>query len=446
MTDARPHHGWIVTAILVLIAAIVMPSIAAASDLEGALHFIFDDVLDSALILSPGPHKDHFRPDKVASSDRTINALSNFISANTSNFPLSSTASGVTFDFSTGVPVATMSSSGPVFAEQATTLGRKKLNVGANFSYLDLARLRGIKTQDLSVNLFHQDVGDTLFGDSDYEYDYITLNLNMDLNAVVFATYATYGITDRIDVGLAVPIVNVSMKASAIARMNSYTYTSSDSASHYFGGTKYDPILWHDVPPIDQSASGIGDIAVRAKANFYRGNGSSMAGLVEIRLPTGKEEDFLGAGDPSYKFGVIGSGSFAGFNPHVNAAYIVRTSNIDRNEFELTLGYDQKIGEKFTFAAEWMGAYEVGSQVWDTQFPSPEVISRPDGPNNTIATYYIPSTSIPAYASDNVVNTSFGVKYMPKPNLLLVANVILPVNNGGLRSSVIPTVGLELNL
>ena len=446
MTRARHHLGWIVFAVIILIVAVGRPTTAVASDLESALHFIFDDVLDSALILSPGPHAQHYLPEKVASSERTINALSNFISANTSNFPLSSTAAGVTFDFSTGVPVASMSSSGPVFAEQATTLGRKKLNVGANFSYLDLARLRGIKTQDLSVNLFHQDIADTLFGDSDYEYDYITLNLNMDLNAVVFATYATYGITDRIDVGVAVPIVNVSMKAASVARMNSYTYTSSDSASHYFGGTKYDPVLWHDVPVIDQSASGIGDIAVRAKANFYRSPGGNMAGLLEIRLPTGKAEDFLGAGDPSYKFGVIGSASFGGINPHVNASYNIRTSKIDRNEVELKLGYDQKVGEKLTFAAEWMGSYEVGAQIWDTRFPDPQVISRPDGPNQTIATYYIPSTSIPAYASDNVVNTSFGVKYMPKSNLLLVANVILPVNNGGLRSSVIPTLGLELNM
>ena len=45
------------------------------------------------------------------------------IGSSLSNFPLSSTVSGLTFDFSTGAPVATTASLGPIFAERAQTIG-----------------------------------------------------------------------------------------------------------------------------------------------------------------------------------------------------------------------------------------------------------------------------------------------------------------------------------
>ena len=419
-------------------------STASAQDLRDELDNVFVDVLETSLQVSPGQHKNHFLPERVASSQRTILSLGNFIGTNVSSFPLSSTSTGLTFDFSTGVPVPTMTSSGPVFAERARTLGKQKLNVGANVSALNLSRLRGVNTEDVTATLFHENVGDTsVFGDQPFEYDYITLDMNLDLNAVVFATYATYGLTDRIDVGIAIPIVSVTMTGSPRAQMNSFTFASDGSAAHHFEGTREDPTLTHDSPAIDASSTGIGDIALRAKGNFFQSVDGDFGGLVEVRLPTGDEKNFLGTGDASVKLMLIASKSFSGFSPHVNLAYDIRMSDLDRDEIELTLGYDHKISDALTIAAEWIGEFETGDQIAATSFPGPTVI-KPAGADNP--TYEIPSTSIPSYSADNIINASFGMKYSPTPNLLLIANVIFPINNGGLRSDVIPTVGLEFSL
>ncbi len=427
-----------------VIAISVVPGTVFADGPADGLDYIFDYVLEDALELSPGNHANHYLPSRVASSQRTIDALSNFIGTNVSTFPISSTATGLTFDFSSGVPVPVRTSAGPIFAERAKTLGRSKLNIGANVSYLSLSSVRGVNTEDITVNMFHQDVAGPGLGDLDFEYDYIALDMNLDLDAVVFATYATYGITDRIDVGVAIPVVNVSMTASPWAQMNSYTYSKNGEADHYFGGSETNPTLNIAVPDVDETATGLGDIAVRAKAHLLQGTNADVAGLIEARLPTGDEEKFLGTGDASIKLGAIVSGSYNGFNPHANLAYTIRTSDLDRDEVELTFGYDQKLGDKLTIAGEWIGAYEVGAEIAELQFPEPVHIG-PDGSAGN-ATYVIPSTSIPSYSADHIINTSFGIKYTPQPNVLLLANLIFPINNGGLRSDVIPTVGVEFNL
>lgn len=441
MTGIKRLSVW--SLVIVAVVVLTMPAARADGPADG-LNYIFDYVLEDALQLSPGNHANHFLPSRVASSQKTIDALSNFIGTNVSTFPISSTATGLTFDFSSGVPVPVRTSAGPIFAERARTLGKAKLNVGANVSYLDLSRVRGVSTEDITVNMFHQDVAGPGLGDLDFEYDYIKLDMNLDLNAVVFATYATYGITDRIDVGIAVPVVRVSMTAEPWAQMNSYTYSKNGESDHYFGGTSTNPALNIAVPYVDETATGLGDIALRAKANLFQGTNADFAGLVEARLPTGDEEKFLGTGDLSVKLGAIVSGTYNGFNPHANLALNIRTSDLDRNDIELTLGYDQKLGDKLTIAGEWIGAYEIGDQIADLQFPEPAHIG-PEGSAGD-ATYVIPSTSIPAYSSDNIINTAFGIKYTPTPNVLLLANFIFPINNGGLRSDVIPTVGVEFNL
>jgi hypothetical protein len=42
------------------------------------------------------------------------------------------------------------------------------------------------------------------------------------------------------------------------------------------------------------------------------------------------------------------------------------------------------------------------------------------------------------------VNSSIGIKYTPRDNVILMANLLVPLNDGGLRSDVIPTLGLEM--
>jgi hypothetical protein len=434
-------------AMAILVSTGFGATVGHAQTLRESLEGVFTDVLDLQLGGPPGTqHGDHFKPGNVSTSARVIGALSSFISANASSYPLSSTTSGLTFDLSSGVPVAATTSAGPIFVEQARTLGRGMLSFGGTVSYLNLEKLRGVRTQDLHFGFTHEDADGGGLGTNPNEFDNIDMAMNLDINATVAAIHATYGITDRIDVGVAIPIVHVSMSAKPWAHMNSYTYASTGTANHFFGGTETNPVLSYSPTPLDQSSSGIGDIALRAKAYAYAGKTYDVGFLAEARLGTGKKEDFLGSGSTDLAGMALVSGHWGGINPHLNLGYRHRGSDLERDEVGLAFGYDQKASETVTLVVEWSGLFETGSQIEALKFPGLIPIGEYQVDGQTYAKEYVSPTNIPNRPNDNIVNAAFGLKYSPKSNLVLLANVLFPLNDGGLRSSWSPTVGLSYNL
>lgn len=433
--------------ILTLGLSLVLLQLSNAQSLSERLSGIFDDVLELKLSGSQGDHKHHFLPAKVEANSATINALTNFISSNISSIPLSSTAAGLTFDFSTGVPVATTSSLGPVFAERAQTLGSRRINIGFNMSYLNMSKLRGVNTDDLRFTFVHQNVSPdtTVMGDNLNEFDTIDLFMNLDLSATILAFYLTVGVTNRLDLSVAVPFVNVHMKAEPLAEITSFTYVVVDSARHNFGDDPTNPVLSTRPEPINEYATGIGDIAIRAKYNFYKGEDLNFAALVDFRPPTGDEKNFLGAGKSSYRGMLIGSASLGYFSPHLNLAYAHQGGSEDRDGLEVSVGYDQKLADWCTFAADFLGAFEIGG-THKYEFPSENVVieGQPKELSHPIRRE-VSLTNVPSFSRDDIMNGSFGFKLNPKKEMILVANVIVPFNDGGLRSTFIPSVGFEFS-
>src|SRR5438445_12628430 len=108
---------------------------------------------DSATAL----HADHFIPSAVADNGTLISFISNAISGNVANVPVSATSGGSTFRFEGGVPVRTSASPGPVFAERAQTLGRGRVFVGANVNRLHFETLRGVSLNAIAMTFTHVD-------------------------------------------------------------------------------------------------------------------------------------------------------------------------------------------------------------------------------------------------------------------------------------------------
>src|SRR6202007_2085795 len=71
------------------------------------------------------------------------------------------------------------------------------------------------------------------------------------------------------------------------------------------------------------SAIGLADIVLRTKYTFFANHGSGVAGAVDLRLPTGREENLLGAGTASLKFTGIGSVESGRYGLHANGGYSV---------------------------------------------------------------------------------------------------------------------------
>ncbi len=384
---------------------------------------------------SPGAHGMHFIPSESETNGALLQFFNNSIASSLSSFPLSSTAGSETVVFVSGVPTPTSTSFGPIFAERAQTLGRGRLNAGVNVSRLRFDKIRGIPAEDVQFIFVHDNVGDTtVFGDVTVENDLLLLSLNLDVQAEVYALYATFGLTDWLDLSVAVPVVDLQIQGTSRAVVQPSTL-ESDSALHFFAGTPADPVLEESAATVG-SSTGIGDIAARIKLLLADGEHWALGALAELRAPTGREDDFLGTGDMNAKGLLIISGSFGDFAPHTNIGFEYRGSSIDQNEVEIIAGFDHRLASWATLAVDLLGSFKVGDE--KIAFPDPVSFDQPFRRRVRL-------TNIPDMR-DDVIDGSIGLKLRTGAGLFLITNVLVPLNDGGLRSSPIPTLGLEYTL
>ena len=381
---------------------------------------------------SPGAHGMHFIPSESETNQVLLQFFKNSIAASVASFPLSSTAGSETFVFVAGVPTPTSTTLGPIFAERAQTLGRGRVNAGVNVSRLRFDEIRGVGVEDLQFTFIHDNVGDTtLLGDRTVENDLLVLSLNLDIEAETYAFYATFGLTDWLDLSVAVPIVDIEIQGKSTAVVQPSTF-ESDSALHFFAGTPRDPVLQQNKTETG-GATGIGDIAARVKVHVARSENWDLGILGEVRAPTGREEDFLGTGDINAKGLFIASARLGDFGPHANIGFEYRGSSIDQNEVEIIAGFDQGLADWATLAVDLLAAFKVGDK--QIAFPEPVTFDLPF--RRTVRRTNIPDIR------DDVIDGSMGFKFRTGAGLVIITNVLVPLNDGGLRSSPIPTLGVE---
>src|ERR1043166_4839530 len=249
--------------------------------------------LDGSVSAANG-HGDHFLPGVSSANATIIGFLTDAISVNASNLPLSASSSGQTFRFEGGLPVKTSTSLGPVFGERAQTIGKGRFVVGANMSGVDLTSLRGVPMDKLVLNFTHADVpgvGLPGLGDPEKENDILQVRLQMYVHLLVSTFFATWGVSDRFDVSVAVPLVHTSLEGRSQAQI----FPFGPVAVHFFTGTADNPGLSANAATFG-SATGIGDIALRARGSLRGPGRVRLAGRADVRLPTGSEADLTGSG------------------------------------------------------------------------------------------------------------------------------------------------------
>lgn len=399
-------------------------------------------------------HAKHFKDASIEATTDITPALNSLIAGNVSSFPLSSTSVGVSFDFSTGQPVSIVESLGPIFAETGRTLGKGKINAGINYTHLGLSTFRGLKAEDMRFTFTHEDVGVQGLGDNPNESDILNIQLGLDVDASIFAFFATMGVTEKLDIGVAVPMVNIDMKGDAIATINSFTFANLGKANHMFiGGDTLRPILGETFD-YNETASGIGDLTVRLKYSFLSGAGANLAALLDVRLPTGDETDFLGTGETNVRLVGILSKKFGDFTPHLNLGYDYRGAELDSDEFEFAAGFDQKLLSGLTFALDILGEVNLNEEETISLFPGEITITDQIENNGKPGEYKrtVSKSNIPHFDKndnlirDNIFNAALGLRYAPSERVILLGNILVPLNDGGLRSDVAATFGLAVSI
>ena len=151
--------------------------------------------------------------------------------------PIGSSSGGFSYglDASLGIFSRTTGSFGPAFADRALTIGRNRFSFGTNFQHSGFDTFEGKDLRDGSIKFYltHKPESGAFF-----EGDVIETALDLRLKTDTAAFFGDYGVTNRLDVGVAVPIVSVTMDASidaTVLRLATGT-TGPTSTIHTFPG------------------------------------------------------------------------------------------------------------------------------------------------------------------------------------------------------------------
>ena len=441
--------------------AVLLPQRAQAHTLLSELLL---KLLLSDIVLAPptGPfqsHEAHFQPilstGEVATGFQvnqlevplTINSI---IAAQLATIPLGSSSGGFAYTYNPALGTFSRESStfGSAFAERALTAGRGRWNIGFNFQRATYDSLEGkdLRNGDVRVYLVHQDCCTPANTEGAppmpfFEGDIIENRLSLNLTSSTFSAFVNYGVTDRVDVGVVVPLVTVRMKASAHATVLRLA-TAEIPGIHSFPGGSIDETV-ND----SSTAQGLGDILLRTKYRFFNAAGGGLAAGVDLRLPTGDSEQLLGTGGAQLKLAVIGSMASGPFSPHVNLGYtfsrgteatLLTVSPDVPDEISYAGGFDAAVSSRTTISLDVTGRTlrRLGRLVpVARQFP----FVTPSSVFGT-ATF----EEFARRPGDlNLLVGAAGVRFNPRGNFLISAQLLVPMTKAGLRDKVTPVVGVD---
>lgn len=385
--------------------------------------------------------------------------------------------------------------SGPLFAERALTLGKGKFNLSVGYSYLDFEELNGKDLNDLRSPAL---VGE-LFDDEEEPVGQVPAKVNLgsnerlfsaplsfsqlrariDLKVHVIVPTLRYGITDNWEASLSIPIVKSSLRVSnntvqvvdldpSSARFL-FARDESGEISQFFGvfdfagnAVSREPLIKslpraRQLPPLSSargSATGVGDLLLRTKYQFWRCRlGGGTLG-VNLQLPSGSKRNFHGTGK-THVFTFLYFSQIWGerFEPHLNVGVDIHTGNIDRSSFLYTLGGTLLVEKNLGVTVAFLGRSEFQKfpvRIRDSGFYETGVVldrasdtcttERPCG----IARADVRFPFFPEKIRRNdILNFSFGLRYTLGVSGSIFFGGVVPLTTDGFRTDFIPSGGIE---
>jgi hypothetical protein len=423
-------------------------------------------------------HEAHFSPVETNElSNPAVGIVRNFnklMMMQLSTYPLGSPAGGFTYEFDDALGTFRRASSsfGPSFAERALTMGRHKFNVGFAYQRTRYDTFEGQNLRDGSIKFYlrHQDCCSSGSGggigggggggggpvtqpngtrlDPPFEGDLIQAALSMKATTNTAAFSINFGMTNRWDVGMVVPLVRVDLDTDVKATILRLA-TASDPLTHTFeaGNPNATEKTFH----ASGSATGLGDTVLRTKYRIVGAGSGGLAGGVDIRLPTGDQNELLGAGKQAKVF-LIQSGGTNRLMEHVNLGYTSAWGHVPNggllallstgqeplpDEINVTGGVEFVAESRLTVVGDILhrtlrdaGRLSITSKQFDYEG------------RTAVETAHFDEFA-PRGGNLNLTLGSVGMKFNPVGDLLLSANVLFPLNRAGLRSHLTTVVGLD---
>lgn len=343
-----------------------------------------------------------FERDRAA-AEAARDAISRALLLNLTSIPLASSSSGFLYRLNPqlGTMERTTQSFGSFFVERALTAGEGQASFGISLFTSGFDRLGDLDLRDGSlVTVANQ------FRDEPAPFD--TEGLTLRVRSSSMTLFGSYGLTDSFEIGAALPLVRLALEGE---RLNVY---------------RGDPFLQASG---EASASGIGDLAVRAKYTLAHVDGGAFAVAGEARLPTGDEENLLGAGDIGFRVLGIGSLERGRLTLHGNGGFVMGGVSEELN-FAGAAAF--AVQPRVTISAELL-VRRVG-ELADLQ-----LISAPHPTIEGVDTFRL----TPGETGTTLANVVAGFKWNVQGTLVLGGHLAFPLVRHGLTAPITPTFALE---
>ena len=340
--------------------------------------------------------------------------IADLVGLEVSTAPIGSSAGGFTFTFDPVTRAFTRAapSFGPMFGERAITAGEGRASVGVNLIHTTYDALDGVNIRDGSLHTV------VLRGGSTPLFTGVArLNITTD-TLVLFTNIA---LNSWFDAGLAVPYVNLRIDGT------------HDIADRSAAGKA--------------SAAGLGDVALRAKVRLYPREQGGVALGVDLRVPTGDPDAMLGTGITRTLISGIWSTTVGTLAPHASfgveywsnpfQAYDpLQQASVDagRHGTAYDAGVEWAPTDRLTVNGEFLGrTIRNGGRLGYRDLPL-----RGNAFGLTTA-----SVATVDPRGLHRASVAGGIKWNFAGTALLTANVMLPLNDAGLRDNFTPIIGFD---
>jgi hypothetical protein len=355
------------------------------------------------------------------------------IAAQVSQLPLASASAGTVVIYRAGVP-ETFNNLGPILTDRAQTIGKHRLFVGFTGSQFVFTHIDGISLDALPFAFVKTAYVPNTNTVSTNTYTSEETRLKFKINQVIGV--ATFGITNRIDASVIVPWEAISIGATTY---NSQSYILNASNALIFG--PYSNPSAHT----PGTAYGVGDITFNGKASLWEGEHATVSAGFNLRTPSGDDQNYLGSGswgiNPYIVYSYLGKVS-----PHAKFGYQWNTKTELNNPTD-SAGGDLALpgGIQYDAGADWamLKRITLAGDILGSQFLNAPRYITTNSPLPTTPSTVSLATIVAQNSSYSISNLSAGLKFNPFRNLVFSGNVLIQLNNNGLRSRPAPLVGVS---
>jgi len=378
--------------------AIALFVLLAARAAEGQQSI--SDVLSFLVTNRSIPTDDFVRDEQAAIATR--DTISKLLVLELATLP-SSSGGGFTYrlDPALGTVIRASDSFGPLFTERSLLAGRGRASFGMSFSSVIYDNIDGRNLRDGTLVSTA-----SVFRGETTPFDIETVSLRFRTDTVTLN--GTVGITDQFDVSAGIPFIRLNLEGERVDTYRGRQLLQATGSA---------------------SAAGVGDVVLRARYNVYRSGASGMAIGGEVRLPTGNEEDLLGAGSTSFTPRLIGSYEQDRVGIHGELGYTFRGVS---EALTYAGAVTAVAAPRVTLVGEVLGRRlrAVGRLV-ETTLPHPRLAG--------VDTVRLTSSDETA---DRLIVVG-GFKWNIASTWLLTANILRPLTDVGLNARWVPSVTFD---